>query len=115
MIRGTVLRRHPAVASVVLDGEAVLLDPAGNIHVLSPSGTAVWESLDEPTTIDGLVAGLSEAYGVGVDVLGPDVIGLVEDFRSKGLLNEPDGPVVSAPSPHQHQAGPTVLPEPPST
>lgn len=115
MIPGAVLRRHPAVASVVLEGEAVLLDPAGNVHVLSPSGTAVWESLDETTTIDGLVAGLSEAYGVGADVLARDVIGLIKDFGSKGLLGEPGGSAVSAPSPHQHQAGPTVLPEPPST
>lgn len=115
MIQGAVLRRDPAVATVVLDGEGVLLDPSGNVHVLSPSGTAVWESLGSATTPTAVIKELSAVYGVGPEVLAADVMRLVEDFWSKGLLAEPRRPAVSAPLPHQHQAGPTVLPEPPST
>ncbi len=115
MIAGALLRRDPAVASVVLEGEAVLLDPAGNVHVLSPSGAAVWEWLEDPTTTETLIAELSEAYGVPADVLADDVMGLLTDFRSMGLLAQADRAPVAARLPDPHAGGPTVLPEPPST
>lgn len=73
---------------VELDGEAVVYDESsGELHHLNPSATLVFGLLDGTATIRELVADVSDAFGVPVEEVEPQLRDLVRDFRRLGLLN----------------------------
>ena len=89
----------PAVASVELDGEAVLYHERLNtVHVLNPTATVIWNGLDGAADLDGLSADLAEAFSADFDLVRSDVIEAVCEFGRQGLLEgiEPDPEAVAA-------------------
>ena len=89
----------PAVASVELDGEAVLYHERLNtVHVLNPTATVIWKCLDGFTNLDGLSTDLAAAFSVDVGMVHTDVLEAVRDFGRQGLLEavEPDPEALAA-------------------
>lgn len=67
-------RRNPAVVDQHVGSRVMLLDPeAAELITLNATGAAVWQSLDQPATLDGVVDALSTRWpGVGTTVLRTD-------------------------------------------
>ena len=77
----------PSVASVVVDGEVVLLDgSSGTLRNLDPVGGVVWGCLDAPGTIDEIVADLCEEFGADRETVRADVLELMRALGRDGLL-----------------------------
>lgn len=76
-------RRSPRVHTVVLDGEAVLLDEAAvHLHRLNAAGTAVWLALDGEAGAAELAAVLGDGGARAVDA----VRDLLAHLDGEGLL-----------------------------
>ena len=81
------LQRNPDVLQQELDGEVLLLLPEGSevIH-LNDSASALWFALDEPRTLDEVVALLAESYATDPDVVRADLLALLPELQARGAL-----------------------------
>lgn len=86
---GESLRRNDEVLVRVLDGEAFLAHPAtGAICRLNATGAAIWQLLDEPTSLEGVVAALAEAFPeIDLDRLRDDVGRLIDMLRGHAMVH----------------------------
>ena len=81
------LRRNPNVLQQDLDGEVLLLLPAGNqvLH-LNNSASALWQVLEEPRTLQSASALLAEAYAADPQVVLADLEATVPELVERGVL-----------------------------
>ena len=80
------------VATVELDGEAVLYDErAGTLHHLDPVATVVWARFDGLVTLDTLARELSDAFGVERERVRGDLLAFAGQLRAQQLLEEVPG------------------------
>jgi hypothetical protein len=81
--------QHPAVASVVVDGETVLYDERdGRSHILNPTAGVIWSCLGFAGTVHDLVADLAAAYSVPADAIAEDVLATLATLDRNELLND---------------------------
>lgn len=68
--------------------EAVILGAAsgGDPVTLTGTGAAVWDLLEEPTTLADLVAVLAAEYGADPAVVEHDVAALLADLQALGVV-----------------------------
>jgi hypothetical protein len=98
MMHYTAVRLSPDVIFRDLDGEAVLLDLAsGRYFGLNAVATRVWMELHDGTTVDGVIAAVSEEFDGDPDEIARDVAELLEELASRGLLFADAAPVPGAP------------------
>ena len=84
---GFVPRPSPVVGSVYLDGEAVLLrGGTAEVHHLNSTGALIWQCLDGQATLRELVDDISDAYQADRAAVAEDVLGVVRQLGSLGLL-----------------------------
>jgi PqqD family protein of HPr-rel-A system len=80
-------RTRTDLTVVELDGEAVIYDEdSGDLHLLNPPATIVLGLCDGATTMQEMASVISEAFGVSMDEVEPQIRGLVRHFRSAKLL-----------------------------
>lgn len=72
------------VSQVVIDGDLVILDADGRLHVFNPSAAAVWRRCDGSSTVTEIAAGLSVRYKEGF--VSGDVDVLLRDLRRRRLV-----------------------------
>jgi hypothetical protein len=86
-------RRSQAVlAQPFLDGSAVLFDAgAGIAYALTSSAWLVWQSLDGDARMPDLVERLADCYAAPRAVLCRDVMALLRDLQTKGLIERDAG------------------------
>lgn len=85
-----VLERNPAIVWRMVHDEAVLLSPQnGEYFGLNEVGSAFWAGLDGRKTVGELVAGIMGEYDVPQDVLEADLLELIVELKTKGLVREP--------------------------
>lgn len=83
---GTVVHVEPAVVSVDVDGELVVLDErTGDLHLLDPMGSLVFRCLGSGT-LGEIAADFVEEVGGDPDAVLADVVALVRDLRTRGLV-----------------------------
>ena len=56
------------------------------VLVLNQSAADVWRVADGSATVAEIVTQLAAAYGVGIDVVGPDVHTVIDDLTARGYL-----------------------------
>ncbi len=79
--------RHPAVETAEFGTEAVLYDErSGMVHHLNSSALAIWALLDG-RPLRAVVGALSEASGVPPGDIRRDVLQVVTELESAGLLS----------------------------
>ncbi len=84
---GTVLRRGSNHVETVLDDEVVMMSiEQGSYFALGGTAQDLWGLLDQPRTLDGLVASLTEKYQVDRDDCERDVLGFLTDLLESGLI-----------------------------
>jgi len=65
----------------------VLVVPStSEVKVLNLVGTRVWEELEEPRTLDQLIATVVAEFEIGAEAARPDVQGFLEDLVSRELV-----------------------------
>jgi PqqD family protein of HPr-rel-A system len=75
------------LAVVELDGEAVIYDErSGSLHHLNPTATIVFSMCEGNATIRELSTDISEAFGVPIDTVEPEVRRVLRQFRKAELL-----------------------------
>lgn len=93
MPRDQELVRTAAYISTKIDGEEVILHKESeNYFGLNAVGTRLWESLEEPRTIDDLVATVREEFDVSEEQSRKDVESFVDDLEAANLIGVPDEP-----------------------
>lgn len=86
--------RAAAVATVDIDGEAVLLDEAHDrLHHLNATAALLWRCFDGVTTVAELATEVSEELGLGYDAVRDDTLAIVrllvaEDLVTGDLVTE---------------------------
>ncbi len=81
--------RNQAVASVEVDGEAVLVDvDTWSLHVLDPIASVVYGCLDGSATIDELIGDLADEFRADPGRVRSDVFDLIADLERRGLLED---------------------------
>ncbi len=79
--------RHPRLASRVVDGEAVLVDPDRNVvRMLNTVGSRIWELADGTRTVDEIAEALTEEFEVEVSEARQSVVEFVDELADKELL-----------------------------
>ena len=79
--------RHPRLASRVLNGEAVLIDPDRNVvRMLNPVGSRIWELADGTRTIEQIADVLVEEFEVEPLQAHQSVAKFVDELAGKELL-----------------------------
>ena len=72
-----------------LDGEAVLLNLASGVYFgLNDVGTRIWSLLAEDGALRSVFEAMKQQYDVPPERLEKDLLELVEQMRSKGLVLE---------------------------
>lgn len=73
--------------STTVDGESVILHAdAGKYYGFNEVGTYVWELLQEPHTVEGVVQSVHEAYDVEYERCREDVEDLLAELVEKDLV-----------------------------
>ena len=71
-----------------LNGEAVILNlESGTYFGLNPIGTRIWSLLQEDGSLRRTFEVVQQEYDVGPDELEGDILRLVEELCSRGLVN----------------------------
>lgn len=82
------IARHPRVLWRRSGDRVVLRDrgPRGETHVLEGAGALLWLQLGRETGADQLIAGLAALSGADGTRVAADLVGFIDDLRSRGLL-----------------------------
>jgi hypothetical protein len=78
-------KRAPAVHTVEIDGEAVLLNKE-RLHLLNATGALLWACFDGVGTITAIAADVSEVLGVPYETVLEDTLAVVRSLGDEGLL-----------------------------
>ena len=89
-----IVQRRRGVTSEVVDGQAVLIAPAGKeVITLNAVGTLVWGALEAPRAVEDVVDELLPRFtGVERQQLEEDVLAFVHELRDSELLEVADSP-----------------------
>jgi hypothetical protein len=83
----TVVRRGDRALAEQVAGETVLLDAEGDVYLrLNPSGTRLWEALENPTPIAELALLLELEYDLDPQVALADAVAFVAQMSERGLI-----------------------------
>lgn len=78
----TIIQRNDSVIFSDIDDQVVMMDlDSGDYFELNTVGTRIWELLETPTTVNGLVKTLLSEFDIAEDVCRPET----EDFIHKML------------------------------
>lgn len=87
-----IVAASPRQVSTVVDGEAVILSFADDAcYGLNPVGSRVWELIQEPVSLGGIVETLVSEYRVSAPEAERHVRGFVSELLERGLARVRDG------------------------
>ncbi len=87
-----VTNKHAIFAD--LTGEGVILDPdAGMYYGLNQVGSRIWELIQEPARVSDVRDVILAEYEVEPGQCECDILALLQDMATKGLVEVKDGPV----------------------
>ena len=70
----------------------LVVPDGGAAHELNPTARAVWELCDGTTTLDELVAAITQIFSVDRDVAVADVTAVVDQLDAAGLVRWAETP-----------------------
>jgi len=82
---------HPQVAARVVDGEAVIiLADSGEVNVLNPVGTRIWELTDGARTVQQIADTIVAEYDVAPEAALQDVTEFLQTLADANMLTLQD-------------------------
>lgn len=107
LIGGFVPRAHPKVTCADLDGEAVLYDErSGALHLLNLTAARIWACCDGSGSVDEIVSDLAVVYGIEPTEIRGQVLALVRDLLTCGLVQGDGGGKSPPRRPHRRTPSP---------
>lgn len=85
-VSDAVVARAIAGRLVIVPVRAGVGDPDDELYVLNDTGAAVWAKLDGQRSVQAIVGELAREYHAEEDVVGRDVLRLVEDLLERRIL-----------------------------
>ena len=83
----TLIVRISGVVTADMDGEIGMLHmEKGMYYALNDVGTRIWQMLEKPETIRGIIDGLRREYAVDADGCREQVLEFLEAMHKKGLI-----------------------------
>ena len=84
----TVLTRQDGeLLTTVVDGELIGMSvEQGACYGFNGIGTHIWDLLEEPRSLDDLIARLTNEYEVEADTCRQEVLEFVQQLRAEGLV-----------------------------
>ena len=83
------ISRNPEVCAAELDGEICLFEPVKAEYLnLNATGSAIWNLLEEPATVDLLVTELQNRYAVDAATCRQDTEVFISEALKRGMLQE---------------------------
>lgn len=83
-----VVRSNRVVANELNDAETVMLDvEQGRYFGVREIGKFIWEAVDQPASIDDLVAALLQRYEIDEQTCREEVLAFLDDLADQGLLD----------------------------
>jgi Coenzyme PQQ synthesis protein D (PqqD) len=84
---------HPQVATRIVDGEAlIVLADSGQVNVLNPVGTRMWELMDGTRTIQQIADAICDEFDVGKDEAERDLEEFVQQLIGANAIVLQDQP-----------------------
>lgn len=80
-------RTRQGVAAVEIDGEVVLLDGNGHVHLLNPIASLLWACFDGQGSIGEIAADAADAFGVPFSEVQPEILALTQDLVARELVD----------------------------
>lgn len=81
------VRSGPEQISVELAGEVVILSTKSGVYYgLGEVGARIWHLLKEPTTVQDLLVTILQEFDATAGQCELDLLDLLDDLRSKGLV-----------------------------
>lgn len=78
--------RHEDMISAEIGGEAVMMSiEKGAYFGLNPIATRIWDLIEQPQSIAGLIAVITEEYDVSEEQCAADVKEFVADMITRGI------------------------------
>ena len=85
-MESTVVATHDQVSSELAD-EAVILHLANGVYYsLNPTGTEIWQMLQQPQTVQTIHDELLAHYDIEPSHCASDLLALLEELATKGLI-----------------------------
>lgn len=85
----TVITRRTDLPTTDLGGEIGMVNvELGKYFALNPVGTRIWELLEKPNSINGLVSILMEQYDVDIDTCTGEVVQFIENMLQLELITQ---------------------------
>jgi hypothetical protein len=93
-VADTAPRRAAGVTYVVIDGQAVVIDPEGReLITLNQVGTKIWEHLDGRRDVAQLVDEILDNFdGVSREQFQADVVTYLDELGAAGIVEPGPGP-----------------------
>jgi PqqD family protein of HPr-rel-A system len=84
-------RQQPEIVSGliwrIVDDNIVVVSPTvGDVHVLSPTGSVIWQMLAEQQTLDAITAHIVENFEVEPEQAQNDIMAFIQELTAMGLL-----------------------------
>lgn len=88
---GDAVRRADGLLAAAVSDELLMMSvELGRYFNLNAVGARIWELLETPRTVDGLVAALTAEYDVAPDTARQEVERFLDALRERGLLASAD-------------------------
>lgn len=80
--------KNQEILSTLMDGDVVMMDAeSGNYFNLSSGvGATIWELLDQPVSVEDLVAAICNEYNTTKEECTPDVQGFLAQLEENQLI-----------------------------
>lgn len=83
------IARNPEVCAAELDGEICLFEPVKAEYLnLNATGSAIWNLLEEPGTLDLLLTELQNRYAVDTTTCRQETEAFISEALKRGMLQE---------------------------
>jgi Coenzyme PQQ synthesis protein D (PqqD) len=79
-------RQDNWVGSQIEDAFVMLNFEGGEYVSLNSTATDIWNALEKPCTVDGIVGSLTRQYNIAPDRCAASVARVLSDFEAKGLI-----------------------------
>ena len=88
---------HPQVATRIVDGEAlIVLADSGQVNVLNPVGTRMWELMDGTRSVQQIADAICDEFDVARDEAERDLETFVQELIDAGAIELQDQPAPRA-------------------
>ena len=83
----TTLKRRSGLMTANMNGSAVMMDiSTGKYYNLGATGGRIWELLETPTTLSGLVQALTAEYDISPEQCREEVLVFLQQLSDRNLI-----------------------------